>query len=176
MLSYWPQRPSTKVVVVVTVRCRRWGCSWMDESWWAPSHCVLLSCSRPLLLQLLLLLLLLWSGVLAAEKQSVFVGVAAWLSDSDRLPEVACCFLLRSVLKERSNRKKRKKSSLVYTHTNKTTAFQDQWKLVFFPFGQMQFVVCVLKEQWVIKKRANTSEFCLLWMISLKCINYNFKN
>lgn len=40
----------------------------------------------------------LLAGVLAAEKERVFLGVAAWLRDKDRPPELDCCFLLRSVL------------------------------------------------------------------------------
>lgn len=44
--------------------------------------------------------LLLLTGVLTAEKERVFLGVATWLRDKDRAPELDCCFLLRSVLKE----------------------------------------------------------------------------
>lgn len=48
--------------------------------------------------------MLLLTGVLAAEKESIFLGVAAWLRDKDRELELDCCFLLRSVLKEQTGR------------------------------------------------------------------------
>ena len=43
-------------------------------------------------------MLLLSVGVLTAEKDRVFLGVATWLRDKDRELEVDCCFLLRTVL------------------------------------------------------------------------------
>lgn len=96
IISYnWPQCPSTEeevvVVVVVTVRCLRWDWSTMGVSKEA-SDAVLLSWTMTLLL--------LFTGVLTAEKERVFLGVAAWLRDRDRPLELDCCFLLRSVLEE----------------------------------------------------------------------------
>lgn len=94
--SNWPQRPSTEVVVVVVVvvmvRCFRWDWSRMEVSR-EPSDAV----------SLLWTTLLLLTGVLTAEKESVFLGVAAWLRDKDR-PELDCSFLLRSVLKEQTGK------------------------------------------------------------------------
>lgn len=46
------------------------------------------------------MMLLLLIGVLTAEKERVFLGVAAWLRDRDKELELDCCFLLRSVLGE----------------------------------------------------------------------------
>lgn len=71
---------------MVTVRCLRRDCSRPLSR--AASVTVLLSSTMPLL-----------AGVLAAEKERVFLGVAAWLRDKDRPPELDCCFLLRSVLR-----------------------------------------------------------------------------
>lgn len=93
IFNNWPQCPSTEVevVVVVTVRCLRWDWSMMEVSREA-SDAVLLSWTT--------LLLLLLTGVLTAEKERVFLGVAAWLRDKDRPAELDCCFLLRRVLRE----------------------------------------------------------------------------
>lgn len=108
--SNWPQRPSTEVVVVVVVvvmaRCFRWDWSRVEVSR-EPSDAVLLFWTT------LLLLLLLLTGVLTAEKERVFLGVAAWLRDKDR-PELDCGFLLRSVLKEQMG--KHRGVSFVYTY------------------------------------------------------------
>lgn len=90
-----PDCPSTlvNVCVVVTVRCLRRGSSRLVNR--AASVAVLLSWTRPLL-----------TGVLTAEKERVFLGVAAWLRDRDRPPELDCCFLLRSVLRAEAGRKR----------------------------------------------------------------------
>lgn len=93
---HWPQCPSTNVdvvvvVVVEVVRCLRWGWSRMEACREASDAvlCTVLSCT-----------LLLLIGVLTAEKESVFLGVGAWLRDKDRELILDCCFLLRSVLEE----------------------------------------------------------------------------
>lgn len=80
------------VFVVVTVRCLRCGSSRLMNR--ALSVAVLLSWTMPLL-----------TGVLTAEKERVFLGVAAWLRDKDGPPELDCCFLLRSVLRAQAGRK-----------------------------------------------------------------------
>lgn len=49
---------------------------------------------------MMLLLLLLLIGVFAAEKERVFLGVAAWLKGKDSEVELDCCFLLRSDLEQ----------------------------------------------------------------------------
>lgn len=89
ILLYWPQCPSTDmevvVVVVVMVRCLSWVWSRMELCREA-SDTVLLSW-KPLLLLI---------GVLTAEKERFFIGVAGWLRDKDS--ELDGCFLLRSVL------------------------------------------------------------------------------
>lgn len=79
------------VLVVVTVRCLRCDSSALVNR--AASVSVLLSRTVPLL-----------TGVLTAEKERAFLGVAAWLSDKDRPPELDCCFLLRSVLRQKKRR------------------------------------------------------------------------
>lgn len=87
-----PDCPSTQVLVVVTVRCLRRDSSRLVNR--AASVSVLLSQTMPLL-----------TGVFTAEKERAFLGVAAWLSDKDRPPEVDCCFLLRNVLRAQAGRK-----------------------------------------------------------------------
>lgn len=91
-----PECPSVEVNVflVVTVRCLR-------RDWSRPVSrvvfvSVLLSWTLPLL-----------TGVLTAEKERVFLGVAAWLRDKDRPLELDCCFLLRSVLRAQEGRQER---------------------------------------------------------------------
>lgn len=92
-----PECPSRQlnVVAVVTVRCL--GRDWSRLVSWAASVAVLLSSKMPLL-----------TGVLTAEKERVFLGVAAWLRDKDRPPELDCCFLLRSVLRAQAGRRHKK--------------------------------------------------------------------
>lgn len=80
------------MVVVVTVRCLRWDWSRVEVSK-EPSDAVLPS-------WMMLLLLLLLIGVFAAEKERVFLGVAAWLKGKDSEVELDCCFLLRSDLEQ----------------------------------------------------------------------------
>lgn len=85
-----PQRPSTDVdvVVVVVVMVRCLSCDWSRmEVCKEASEAVLPSRKLPLLI-----------GVLAAEKDSVFLGVGAWLRDNVRELRFDCCFLLRGVL------------------------------------------------------------------------------
>ena len=60
-------------------------------------------------------LLLLLIGVLAAEKERVFLGVAAWLKERDRELELDCCFLPRSALESRERKHEEREFSCMDT-------------------------------------------------------------
>lgn len=75
--------------MVVMVRCLSW-------AW------VRMEVSDAVLCELFSSKLLFVIGVLTAEKESVFRGVATWLRDKDReLKLDCCCFLLLSVLEKK---------------------------------------------------------------------------
>lgn len=114
----WPQCPSTNVEVVVVVvvemvRCLRWGWSRME---------VCREASDPVLCTVLSWKSLLLIGVLTAEKESVFLGVAAWLRDKDRDPKLDWSFLLLCVLKEQrqTGRTVSEREIFTFGHTNWT--------------------------------------------------------
>lgn len=89
--------PSTVIVVVVVVTVR-----WLSRAW-SPAAVCRLASNAALPSSTLVLLFI---GVLTAEKLRFSLGVPAWLREKDMALELDCSFLLRRVLAERTREHK----------------------------------------------------------------------